>query len=665
MPPESKPPIEPSPLARTGVGHDDVRVTVGDSPGARGVGVGGVATPGSVEREEDLDDAEGRGSRYTLRDRLGEGGMGEVYLCADHRIGRDIAMKVIRAGRGSSPDARTRFLREARVQGQLEHPSIVPVYDLGRDANGSTYFTMRRLRGKTFEQVIDELRGGVQTTIREWTRHKLLTAFSSVCLAIDFAHSRGVVHRDLKPDNVMLGDFGEVYVLDWGLAKVVEDATAPESERQRAVTPDPADATAPRTAFGAVMGTPGYMAPEQAAGDGPPLDARTDVYALGALLFEILALTPLHARGTSEQVMRATLEGVDARASVRAPTRDIAPELDAICVRATAVRREDRFTSARELYEAIENFLSGDRDVERRRALAREHASAAALATDRALAGGADAAVERTRAMREVSRAVALDPANTDAMRSLVRLFTEPPREIPREARDDLSRALVHSQRAAARAASIGYLSWLAYAPLALWMGVRQVGWGALCDVLFLAAAAANAYVASARETRVRRAADVALVVSSLAIVSSTGVVGPFMLLPGIAAVNTILYVGTADRTRRLWAIAAGCLVVAAAFSLQVSGLLPAALSFEGGALVTLPQIVAFPRIPTLVFLLTTNIAVIVTASLFVARSRDALHATQEQLYFHTWQLRQFVPGEAYGAVATRSIAPPAVTSLR
>ena len=410
------------------------------------------------------------------------------------------------------------------------------------------------------------------------------------------------------------------------------------------------------------MGTPGYMAPEQAIGDGGPLDARTDVYALGAILFEILALVPLHARGTSDEVIRSTRLGADARASVRAPSRDIAPELDAICVRATALKPGDRYPSARVLYDAVERYLAGDRDFERRRTLAREHGEAAARATETALAGGPGAAAERTRAMREVSRAVALDPTNADAMKSLVRLFTEAPREIPREARDDLARALLHSQRAAARAASIGYLSWLAYAPLVLWMGVRHIAWGTVCDVLFIGAAIASAYVARVREAHVTRAADIALAVSTLAIVVSTGVVGPFMLIPGLAAVNTILYVGSAERSRRVWAIAAGCLAVAIPFALEVLRILPPALAFEGGALVTLPQIAFFPRIPTLVFLLATNIAVVVTASRFVARSRDALHATQEQLYFQTWQLRQFVPGEAYEAVATRSVPPPGPT---
>ena len=596
--------------------------------------------------------------RYELRARLGEGGMGEVYLCADHRIGRDIAMKVIRAERNSSPDARSRFVREARVQGQLEHPSIVPVYDLARDEDGVAYFTMRRVRGKTLEQVIDALRARDAEAEQEWTRYKLLSSFASVCQAIDFAHTRGVLHRDLKPDNVMLGDFGEVYVLDWGLAKVLEADAGPLSGRDagRLVTPDPVIDDSARTAFGTVMGTPGYMAPEQAMSDGRSIDARADVYALGAILFELLTLEPLHARTTSEDILRSTLRGADARPSARAPSRDIAPELDAICVRATAVLREDRFPTARGLYDAVERFLSGDRDLERRKALAAEHAQAATRAAERALRGGDDAAPERARAMREVSRAVALDPENAEAMRTLVRLFTEPPREIPSEARAELDRALLHSQRAAASEATLGYLTWLAFAPFVLWMGVRNIGWGLVCDALFFAAAFASWRVT--RSAHPTRAADAALAVSTLAIIVSRGVIGPFMLLPGIAAVNTVLYVATADRARRSFAIAAGCLAVLAPFALEVTGLVPPSIAFEHGALVTLPAIADFPPFPTVLFLACTNVAVILTAARVVARSRDALHATQEQLYFHTWQLRQFVPGEAYDVVATNAAAP-------
>src|SRR5262249_46992441 len=149
--------------------------------------------------------------RYRGATLLGRGGMGEVRLCRDARIGRDVALKVMR-GPSADPD---RFVREAPVQGQLEHPRVGPGDDGGRDPQGSFFFTMKRVRGQSLRQVLDAARaGGVP-------QRRLVSAIASVCLAVDFAHHRGVVHRDLKPANVMLGDFGEVYVLDWGVAKVL------------------------------------------------------------------------------------------------------------------------------------------------------------------------------------------------------------------------------------------------------------------------------------------------------------------------------------------------------------------------------------------------------------------------------------------------------------
>jgi serine/threonine-protein kinase len=180
------------------------------------------------------------------------------------------------------------------------------------------------------------------------------------------------------------------------------------------------------------------------------------------------------------------------------------------------------------------------------------------------------------------------------------------------------------------KVAALGYMTWLVFAPVAIWMGARDLLWGGLCDLLFLASAGASLYVARSRDARTARAADLALFVSTLAIVASVGVVGPFMLLPGVAVVNTILYVATSPRARRGWAIAAGCVAVALPVLLELAGVLPPAIAFDGGALVTAPQILAFPRVPTLVFLLVTEIAVIVTASTLVARFRDTLHATQE-----------------------------------
>lgn len=301
----------------------------------------------------------GGDARYDVRATLGEGGMGEVLLCRDRRIGRDVAMKIALRSRADQPEMRARFLREARVQGQLEHPAIVPVYDMATDASGRSFFTMKRVRGLTLETVIGHLEAGESALAREYTLHKLLAAFGRVCLAIDFAHSRGVVHRDLKPANVMLGDFGEVYVLDWGVAKVegAHDVDDPEVATLDESGERPCGPNA--TEHGIVLGTPAYMAPEQQYGH--PVDARTDVYALGAILFEILT-----HRGLWESRAR---RGTDLTKALEW-ARDVPLELTATWRKATSRLPADRHESARALHDEIERYLSGDRDLFARRAFA-------------------------------------------------------------------------------------------------------------------------------------------------------------------------------------------------------------------------------------------------------------------------------------------------------
>ncbi len=220
--------------------------------------------------------------RYVRNQVLGRGGMGEVFLCTDRRIGRDVAVKVIAASHRDNEELKTRFLHEAYIQGQLEHPSVVPIYDLGVAPEVGPYFVMKRVRGTTLHAVLKALRDGDPEALQRHTRGKLLSMFRQLCLAIDYAHAHGVLHRDLKPSNVMLGDFGEVHVLDWGLAKPLSTPTR--------------EARAP-TVGGMVLGTPGYMAPEQADRD-REVDVRTDVYALGAILYEILTLRPLAPRSS-------------------------------------------------------------------------------------------------------------------------------------------------------------------------------------------------------------------------------------------------------------------------------------------------------------------------------------------------------------------------------
>src|SRR5579859_1877395 len=355
---------------------------------------------------------DGFADRYAVGDMLGEGGMGVVRRCLDRRIGREIAIKSVKDP-AAEANVSLRFLHEACVQGQLEHPAIVPVYDMGRDAEGVLYFTMKRVRGVTFERIVDALREGDAEARRQFSRRKLLGAFASVGHAIDYAHAHGVLHRDLKPSNVMLGDYGEVYVLDWGVAKIV---AGPDDARP---VGGPAVAgrgdSGARTALGARMGTPGYMAPEQVRGEA--VDVRADVYALGALLFELLALEPLHAHDSPRSALDSTLGGADARPSARSPAREIPPELDAVCVRATALAPADRYPTVRALVDAVESYLDGDRDLELRHALAEEHAKAAIEHAAGAARPGAEGTACRSRALREVGRALALDPTNVDAVR--------------------------------------------------------------------------------------------------------------------------------------------------------------------------------------------------------------------------------------------------------
>src|SRR5688572_305743 len=223
------------------------------------------------------------GRRYQDWGLLGRGGMGEVRLCRDHHIGRKIALKVIRRSRATRERARSRFVREARIQGQLEHPAVVPVYDLGEAPDGRVYFTMKQVFGRTLDEIVKGLRDDDAKVHAEYGRRRLLDAFARVCLAVDYIHESGVVHRDLKPANVMLGRYGEVYVLDWGLAKLLE-GPADDDEREADPSPESAptlDTEAGQTAAGELMGTPGYMAPEQLDGGVRPVGVAADIYALG------------------------------------------------------------------------------------------------------------------------------------------------------------------------------------------------------------------------------------------------------------------------------------------------------------------------------------------------------------------------------------------------
>jgi eukaryotic-like serine/threonine-protein kinase len=575
------------------------------------------------------DFAAGFAKRYRMLDLLGAGGMGEVQLCRDGHVGRDVAMKRVRSG------GEARFLREARVQGQLEHPSIVPVYDLGRDPSGRVFFTMKRVRGHTLKQILAD---GKQS------QRKLLTAFSSVCLAVDFAHASGVVHRDLKPANVMLGDFGEVYLLDWGLAKL---ASVPDEPLGDEPTVSREAAAPAATINGSVLGTPGYMAPEQARGEIDSVDARSDVFALGAILFEILAGEPLVVRdvsATTDTGNVAKPDGpIDARISVRCPDRDCPPELEAVCLRACEASREARLSSARALYEALERYLDGDRDLALRQSLAERHLADAAAAL--ALEGAGDAAA-RQRALSEVGRALAFDPENRGATALLMRLLTDPPRELPPDAAAESLERARRAMQEGARLTAFFFIGWFALLPLAMLMGVHRWLFLGATSLSYLAGALACVYLWRRPPRNASFGWPGFLLLFSVLFCTAL-LFGPFLIVPSLAVSFVTGAAMIRNFSARHWFLVVVCLGVVAPFALEVAGLLPLSAAYVDGTVVLLPRATAFPPALTPAFLLASSLVVIVTAGLQSFKIRDRLTQAQKQLELYAWQLRQLAPEEA------------------
>ncbi len=295
--------------------------------------------------------------RYSLTRIHGEGGLGRVYIAHDNDLNRDVAYKEIKPDRAGNVEMWRRFLKEAQITGQLEHPNIVPVYELARRLqDNQPFYTMRFVRGQTLREAVKEYhRRRKGSASYPLALHRHLTAFISVCQAVGYAHSRGVIHRDLKPDNVVLGGFGEVVVLDWGLAKML-DAVADDAPAVGLSE----EARTEATQAGRALGSPAYMSPEQAEGRTDLIDTRTDIYGLGAILFEILTGLPPHRGKDTAELLREIIHGDVPQARNVEPVTPAA--LGAICAKAMAKKRADRYGKATELAEDVQRYL-GDEAV--------------------------------------------------------------------------------------------------------------------------------------------------------------------------------------------------------------------------------------------------------------------------------------------------------------
>ncbi len=301
--------------------------------------------------------------KYDIKGELARGGMGIIYRIFDKELRRALVMKVLQLQESLSEEERqkesAKFIEEARITAQLEHPNVVPVHEMGLLADDNVYFTMKIVEGEELSLIVKKLSQKDPATVKKYNNHNLLTIFRKVCDAIAFGHSRDILHRDIKPHNIMIGQYGEALVMDWGLGKYIGGDNPPEEELK-----DNRDDLVlehlDKTVEGTVLGTPLYMSPEQARGLTKQIDKLTDIYLLGATLYHMMTFTPPHIGKNINEVLMSAGFGRFHPPEVRNPGQQIPQELCRIIMKAMALRKEERYQTVQEMSSDIDALMSGN-----------------------------------------------------------------------------------------------------------------------------------------------------------------------------------------------------------------------------------------------------------------------------------------------------------------
>ena len=301
-------------------------------------------------------------NKYKDCQQIGEGGKKKIVQVKDRDTARDLAMAILAEIPENESMVEERFIHEARITANLEHPNIVPIHDIGIDHIGKPYFTMKLIEGETLAHILTKIGKGDPLYKEKYNLRHLLSIFLKVCDAIAFAHSKGIIHLDLKPENIQIGNYGEVLVLDWGLAKIISDASDPESLQpltDKNLAELSKNSNYDKTLDGEIKGTPGFMAPEQAAGHNSTRSQTTDIYSLGTTLYAILTLCkPIKVKDI-QQALKDTIEGNIIPVTERNLSRTIPKPLVAVTMKAMALAPEDRYQSVNELIHDVDAFLGG------------------------------------------------------------------------------------------------------------------------------------------------------------------------------------------------------------------------------------------------------------------------------------------------------------------